>query len=225
VPTNRRKRLCLEELEPRQLLSADVLPLPAEPAPLPKSPLSEAVVSTFAAQSDPAALLSSSYELVFVDPRVPDASALIADMQAQSGRHFEIITLDASRDGIEQVTEALADRMQIDAIHFITHGTDGAVQLGGSWLNAKSVAANAETVASWGHALKADGDLLFYGCDLAASARGRALVDWIGELTGADVTASTDKTGAADQGANWTLEYQHGQIEAKVALSATEQAR
>ena len=133
----------MEELEPRQLLSADVVPLPAEPAPLPKSAVHEAVVSAFASQpTDTAALLSGSYELVFIDPRVPDQRALLADLQAQSasGRHFEIITLDANRDGIEQVTEALADHIQVDAIHFITHGTDAAVQLGGSWLNAKSVA-------------------------------------------------------------------------------------
>jgi len=225
--TNRPKRPTLEELEPRQLLSADVVPLPVEPAPLPKSTLSEAVVSAFASQpSETAALLSSSYELIFVDPRVPDSAALLADFSAQNAdgsRHFEIITLDANRDGIEQVTEALADRMQVDAIHFVTHGTDGAVQLGGSWLNAKSVAANAEAVASWGHALKADGDLLFYGCDLASSASGRALVDWIAELTGADAAGSTDKTGAAEQGANWTLEYQHGAIDAQIAVSKAEQ--
>ena len=162
--TNKSKRLTLEELEPRQLLSADVVPLPAEPAPLPNSALSEAVVSTLAAQpTDSATLLSGSYELVFVDPRVPDAAKLVADLQAQNAdgaRHFEIITLDAHRDGIEQVTEALADRMQVDAIHFITHGTDGAVQLGGSWLNAKRVAANAEAVASWASSGAATGTSL-----------------------------------------------------------------
>ena len=42
---NKPKRLTLEELEPRQLLSADVVPLPFEPAPLAKSPVHEAVVA------------------------------------------------------------------------------------------------------------------------------------------------------------------------------------
>ncbi|MGB8434535.1 MAG: DUF2341 domain-containing protein [Burkholderiales bacterium] len=226
--TNKSNRLTLEELEPRQLLSADFVPLPVEPAPLAKSAVQEAITSVFAAQpTDPAALLSSSYELVFVDPRVPDSAQLLADFAAQNAdgsRRFEIITLDPSRDGIVQVTEALADRMQVDAVHFITHGSDAAVQLGGSVLNAKALAANAEAVASWGHALKHNADLLFYGCDLASSASGRALMDWIAELTQADVAASTDKTGAAEQSGNWTLEYQHGQIDAEVALSAEKRA-
>jgi len=218
--TNR--RLTLQELEPRQLLSADFAPIAIEPAPLPQSPLHQAVVATLAAP-DAASQYSGALELVFVDPRVPDRDTLLADLQA-SGRRFEIITLDTERDGIVQVTEALAERMQVDAVHFVTHGTDAAVQLGGSWLNAKTLAANLEAVASWGHALKEDGDLLFYGCDLAASASGRALVDWIAELTQADVAASVNATGAASRGADWTLEHRHGTIEAAIAVSAAEQA-
>jgi hypothetical protein len=213
--------LALEELESRQLLSADFVPVPAEPAPLPLSPLHQAVVSTLVTQ-DTAAQYSGSVDLVFVDPRVPDSAGLLADLQA-SGRHFEIITLDTNRDGIVQVTEALADRMQVDAIHFITHGTDAAVQLGSGWLNARTLAANIDAVASWGHALKEDGDLLFYGCDLAGSARGRALVDWISALTQADVAASTDATGAKSLGGNWTLEYHVGSVHAAIAVSADEQ--
>jgi len=67
--THKPRRLTPEELEPRQLLSADMVPLPVEPA-LQRSSVQEAVVAAFAAQSsDSAALLSESYELVFVDPR------------------------------------------------------------------------------------------------------------------------------------------------------------
>jgi len=221
------RRLTLEELESRQLLSAELVPLPVEPATPASSLLGDAVVSALITSqpADAAALLAERYEVVFVDPRVPDRDTLIADLtrSSESSRRLEIIVLDANRDGIVQVTEALADRMQIDAVHFITHGTDGAVQLGGSWLNAKSLAANIDAVASWGHALKEDGDLLFYGCDLAATARGRALVEWIAEVTRTDVAASVDTTGAAVLGGNWTLEFAAGRIEAKIAVSAGEQ--
>ena len=121
-----------------------------------------------------------------------------------------------------QVTEALAGRLQVDAVHFITHGSDGAIQLGGTLFDAKALAANLDRVGSWGTALKADADLLFYGCDLASTARGRALVDWIAELTGADVAASTDKTGSAAQGGDWELEYRSGMIDAEIAVNAKE---
>ncbi|HKC44608.1 MAG TPA: DUF4347 domain-containing protein, partial [Burkholderiales bacterium] len=160
-------------------------------------------------------------EIVFVDPRVPDREQLLADLTAEAaeGRHFEIITLDPNRPGIAQVTDALAGRVQIDAIHFITHATDGAVQLGGTWLDAKALAANSEAVAKWGDSLKAGADLLFYGCDLTATASGRALVDWISDLTHADVAASDDATGSASQGGDWDLEYRTGDVETPVVVS------
>jgi len=222
------RRLILEELEPRQLLSADLIPLPSDPAPLSDSLLGGSIVSGILTSqpADAAALLSERNEVVFVDPRVPDHQDLVADLarNSNSARRFEIIVLDPDRDGIVQVTEALADRVQVDAVHFITHGRDGAVQLGSSWLDAKSLASNIDAVASWGHALKQDGDLLFYGCDLAGSAEGRALIDWISVLTQTDVAASVDATGSAILGANWTLEYQRGAIEAEIALSSAEQA-
>jgi hypothetical protein len=166
--------------------------------------------------------IQRTHELIFVDLRVPDRDSLLADLTAQAShwRRFEIITLDAARDGIEQVSEFLKDRRQLDAIHFLTHGTDGAVQFGGGWLNAQTLAANTEAVAGWGQALKADADLLFYGCDLAASARGRELMERVAELTQADVAASTDRTGHASQGGDWDLEYTAGSIESRVVFGA-----
>ncbi|MFQ5566191.1 MAG: DUF4347 domain-containing protein, partial [Paracoccaceae bacterium] len=172
--------------------------------------------------ADPLAVtpIQRTHELVFVDPRVPDRDSLLTDLtvQAHQDRYFEIITLDATRDGVEQVSEALKSRVQLDAIHFLTHGTAAAVQLGGSWLNALTLAANTEAVAGWGQALKADADLLFYGCDLAASTRGRALMEWVAALTQADVAASIDKTGHVSQGGDWDLEYTAGDIESRVAF-------
>ena len=205
-------------------MSADIAPLTAEallalPAPGGaefRSLVADSTVVTAAA----APPIQRSTELVFIDPRVPDRERLLAELISQSaeGRHFEIVTLDVHRDGIAQVTETLAGRIQIDAIHFISHGTDGAVQLGRTWLDAKTLGANADTVASWGESLKHDADLLFYGCDLAASARGRALVEWIAELTKADLAASTDATGGASAGGDWDLEATVGVVETALVI-------
>jgi len=205
----------LETLEPRLLLSADAFPVAPDLAYASDPASTGAIVAPAETGEATRAALASGRELVFVDPRVPDSQALLAALlgEAAEGRKFEIITLDAKRDGIVQVTAALKSRMQIDAVHFITHGSDGAIQLGGTLLDAKALAANLDMVGSWGNALKEDADLLFYGCDLASTARGRALVDWIADLTGADVAASTDPTGHASKGGDWELEYQAGAIE------------
>ena len=221
------RRAVLEELEPRLLMSADLNPL-AHDALLATPAAGGAEFRALTDDGRPSevttgavAPIQRTNEIVFVDPRVPDRAQLLAKLTAQAGegRHFEIITLDANRPGIAQVTEALKGKVQVDAIHFITHGADGAVQLGGTWLDARALAVNSEAVANWGDSLKADADLLFYGCDLTATASGRALVDWIAELTRADVAGSDDATGSARQGGNWELEYRTGEVEAPVVIS------
>jgi len=68
--------------------------------------------------------------------------------------------------------------------------------------------------------LRADADLMLYGCDLASNESGRMLLRGLAALTGADVAASTDPTGSASLGGNWALEYQIGTIDASSALSA-----
>ncbi len=224
------RRAVFEELESRLLMSADLNPVAQET--LLAAPALQG--AEFRALSDDGSAVTKSAvaavqrtnELIFIDPRVPDREQLLAGLTAQSaeGRQFEVITLDASRDGIAQVTDALRGRIQVDAVHFITHGADGAVQLGGTWLDAKTLAANAEAVAGWGDSLKQDADVLFYGCDLASSASGRALMQWIAELTRGDVAASTDATGAAGQGGDWDLEAKVGAIETQVAVAADARA-
>jgi hypothetical protein len=207
-----------EELESRLLMSADLNPLTNESlraVPALQGAEFRALADDGSAVTRTAVTsVQATTEIVFVDPRVPDRERLLAELTAQSdGRHFEIIELDVRRDGIAQVTEALRGRIQVDAIHFITHGAEGAVQLGGTWLDAKALAANADSVAGWGDSLKQDADLLFYGCDLASSASGRALMQWIAELTRGDVAASDDATGHRDLGGDWDLEYMTGRIE------------
>ena len=83
--------------------------------------------------------------------------------------------------------------------------------------------ARAAQIASWGDALSADADVLLYGCDVAASADGRALVGGLAQLTGADVAASDDLTGAAALGGDWELEFSTGAIESSRAIGTVAQ--
>ncbi|MFV2065460.1 MAG: DUF4347 domain-containing protein, partial [Pirellulales bacterium] len=160
-------------------------------------------------------------ELVFVDTSTEDYQMLVNDLLANSGdsREFDVFLLDNSRDGIEQISEVLSAYDDLDAMHFVTHGTDAAVKLGGSWLELDDLDGYAGQIAGWQSALTSDADLLFYGCELAASEDGRTLIDGLSALTGADVAASTDDTGNASLGGDWTLEYTTGAIETDVAVS------
>jgi hypothetical protein len=73
-------------------------------------------------------------------------------------------------------------------------------------------------LARIGAALSADGDILLYGCDVAAD--NREFIDTLAALTQADVAASTDATGSAVLGGDWLLEANAGPIETR-ALALT----
>jgi hypothetical protein len=220
-----RQRPTLEELEPRILFSADAtagllaadhFDDRAEVRSLDASP----AVATQVAQSN--AEQARSHELAFIDQRVPDYLLLVDDLVGQNdgSRQIEIFLLDPNRDGVEQVSEVLRQRHDISAVHLISHGADGQVELGSGALNFDSLLKQATQIKGWGNALSEDADLLIYGCDVAATADGQGLLNALSRLTGADVQASVDSTGDALLGGDWDLEYQTGSIEAAGAFSA-----
>ena len=164
--------------------------------------------------------IDAPLEFVFVDRRAPDYQQLLDDLENNSeDRNLEIVLLDADRDGIQQISEMLDDYESVDAIHIISHGDDGLVQLGSSWLSLDSLATYQASITGWSEFLSGDADLLIYGCNLAASEAGQALIQALSEFTGADVAASDDTTGHAALGGNWTLEFATGVIESNIAIS------
>ena len=97
------------------------------------------------------------------------------------------------------------------------------MRIGSTDLNDNTLANYTEALASWRKALTEDADLLLYGCNFAADGEGQHLANEIASLTGADVAASTDLTGSATLGGDWTLEYATGQIESRTAITSTTQ--
>ena len=130
-----------------------------------------------------------------------------------------MVLLDAGKDGVAQITKTLANRQDVSAVHIVSHGADGSVQLGNSSLDFDSLLKNGSKIKGWGAALTADADILIYGCNVAQSDNGRSLVDALARLTGADVAASDDVTGNAKLGGDWDLEFHAGQIDTSIVFS------
>ncbi len=225
-----------QELEERVLYSAVPLaeaPTAAEP-PLEAADAPEPVDATGDSQSEPksaaenlivsvdASILDQEIrrEIIFVDAAVEDVQSLLDDLFADvaAERDIEVVMLAADRDGISQISEALAAAPELDAVHIISHGSDGSVQLGDTVLNSASLAGRVGEIASWGFELAPDADLLLYGCNLAASDDGRALIDELSALCACDVAASDDLTGHTDRGGDWILEYQVGDVATDIAF-------
>lgn len=220
-----RRAFVFEELEPRVLLSAD-LPLDVHDTGVSEDFEDRALLQDMEAlQTESPAQDSVSRELIFVDTDTPEYRKLLSDLLTypDDTTSYQVFELDNTRDGIAQITEILGEFEDVDAIHILSHGTEAAIDLGGSTLDGAALAANAEQVSAWGNAFTEDGDILIYGCNLAATSEGQMLVNSLATLTNTDVAASNDLTGNAALGADWELEYQRGEIETSVAISAAAQ--
>ncbi|NGZ95720.1 MAG: hypothetical protein CV089_06245, partial [Nitrospira sp. WS110] len=157
----------------------------------------------------------SRTEVVFVDPSVPNYQELLSGMDP----NIEVIMLDGGQDGVRQMATALSGRSGIDAVHLISHGSAGQLQLGTGTLNADSMSGEyADELATIQQSLSEQADILVYGCDFVEGDTGQAAVNLLAELTGADVQASTDLTGNTSLGGDWDFEVSTGTIETALAI-------
>ena len=155
-------------------------------------------------------------DIVFIDSAVADANEIANATPAGT----EIVYLDADHDGLDQIAAYLNGRHDITAIHIVSHGEAGELFLGNAVIDSGNLAAHANDLAIIKSALSEHGDILLYGCDVAAGSDGAAFVEAIAAATGDDVAASSDTTGIDG---NWNLERQFGNIEARSIAATTYQ--
>jgi len=159
---------------------------------------------------------STPHELVVVDTSIAGYNTLIAGLSADA----DVLEIGAGQNGMQVLADYLtASATTYDAIHVVSHGGEGTVQLGTSLLTADTLANYTDSLSTLGGSLTAGGDLLFYGCEVGTG-EGQAFIDQLSIATGADVAASDDLTGAADLGGDWVLEVTTGSIEADTPFSA-----
>ncbi|WP_426074981.1 Ig-like domain-containing protein [Janthinobacterium sp. DSP2-3-3] len=167
------------------------------------------------APAETAARAAGPGTIVFVDASVSNPQALLAGLKPG----VEVVMLDKNRDGVQQIADALKGRHDLDSIQIISEGSTGRVLLGSAVLSDTNIDNYQSALATWGGALRSGGDILLFGCNVANNPTGEHFVNRLAALTGADVAASTDSTGAAALGGNWVLEKHTGQIEADKAIS------
>ncbi|MEG3925774.1 Ig-like domain-containing protein, partial [Microcoleus sp. T3_D1] len=149
-------------------------------------------------------------QIIFIDSSVQDYQSLIQGADANA----KIVILDDKRSGIEQITHALAGESDIAAVHVVSHGSSGTLNLGTDIFNKELLEKKLEHLQQWGKALSSNADFLLYGCNVAAGAIGLAFIHRIAEITRANVAASSTKIGNIRLGGNWNLDVQIGKIAA-----------
>ena len=160
--------------------------------------------------------MSGRTELVFVDTSVEGYQDLIVDVNPNAS----IVLLDSARDGIEQITEALSQHQNVDAIHIscrtATPAACGSVRACSTPKRCAPI-----TRSSWRRSaatFRPDADILVYGCDFGKGEAGRDAAMRFAYLTGADIAASDDLTGHAELGGDGSWKSRSAKIESDVAI-------
>ena len=149
-------------------------------------------------------------ELVIINSNIAEKETVLS----QLGDGYEVLEIDPSQDAMSQIQDYLDTHSdtKYDAVHVLTHGNDQGFYLGST----KVTDASQMDVFS-GH-MADNGDFMLYGCNLASSERGQALIQNIADFTGCDVAASINTTGVSG---DWSLEYNVGVIEsASISISS-----
>ena len=161
-----------------------------------------------------------SNELIIVDTTVADYQTLIAGIDLNT----PIIFLHPDQNGlgeIEMLGQILSNYHDLDAIHLVTEGRNGALLLRDESLNSGDMNAANSYISGISSALKTGGDLMLYGCSVAGGDSGQTFVNDLHTLLGdsVDIAASIDKTGPTALGGDWDLEWQSGTIETVLPFS------
>ncbi|WP_417456237.1 VCBS domain-containing protein [Kordiimonas sp.] len=154
-----------------------------------------------------------SHDVVVVDTTVDGYETLLAGVSPGT----EVILIGA--EGLSELASALEGRSDIDSLQILSHGDVGSLRLGNDEINASTVADHADALARIGAALSEDGDILLYGCRVAEGGAGFEFIQMLADVTGADVAASDDLTGASSLGGDWDLEVNVGNIAETTAFS------
>ncbi|MBW4466169.1 MAG: DUF4347 domain-containing protein [Pegethrix bostrychoides GSE-TBD4-15B] len=156
-------------------------------------------------------IVAPSKLLVVFDANIPDLHTLVAGMVAGA----ELRVLDPNRDGIAQITQFLVAQPAA-ALHIVSHGRPGSLQLGKTRLSSANLADYAGLLRLWSSA-----EILLYGCEVGQGETGRNFIAQLSELTGASVAASETVTGNAALGGDWDLQVCTGKGETKLAFATS----
>ena len=147
-------------------------------------------------------------QIVFIDKQVTDYETLIDSFN----KNTKVVLIESNEDGFKKIEKSLEGEKKYSAIHIIGHGSVGQILFGNALLTSDNIDDYKSTLKNIGQNLTAKGDILFYGCNIAANEKGENLIKRISKITKADIAVSDDITG---KGGDWVLEKKFGIVETK----------
>jgi N-acetylneuraminic acid mutarotase/S-adenosylmethionine hydrolase len=147
-------------------------------------------------------------QVIFFESGVADYQVLQKGLAGGT----DAVVLDGAGDGLAEMAAFLQGRQDLSAIHIVSHGAPGALELGTAALDEQALQSDPAAAQALGAALAPGGDLLLWGCDVGAGRSGKTFLRDLADASGANVAAATEPVGAADLGGGWKLSATVGNV-------------
>ncbi|MBX2869657.1 MAG: DUF4347 domain-containing protein, partial [Acidiferrobacterales bacterium] len=129
--------------------------------------------------------------------------------------------IEPGENGINLMADRLSEHADVDAVHVLSHGAAGMINLGNARLHSGNLDRYSDALDQWGSAMAVEGDFYFYGCDVAGNQEGIQFVEDVAQYVGVNIAASNDATGSALSGGDFDFEVIVGEVDT-TSLFATE---
>ncbi|MEO0826542.1 MAG: DUF4347 domain-containing protein, partial [Cyanobacteria bacterium J06642_9] len=162
----------------------------------------------------------TGHTLVFVDAGIEDYQTLVKGTAAGA----KTFILDPAKDGIDTITQIVAQYRDIESIHIIAHGVPGCLFLGNSELSLDTLKTYQAQIQTWfAQTTIFEPSLLLYGCNAAYGDAGEEFITKLHNLTHANIAAASHPVGNTQKGGSWQLDQQRGQVQQDLAVTPAAQ--
>ena len=184
--------------------AAHAAPAPAPHAPVHAAAQFEHLASSVEQKAAPA--VHSGLDVVLIQDSLEGKDAIAAAASPDT----KVVFYSAEKDSLDSINAKLGELVssagkKIEHLAIAGHGEKDTLILGSEQINLSNASEHRADFKALAKNLASDAQVQFYNCSVAADALGEALVDRVAVMTGAQVFASSDATGAKP--GNWTLEY------------------
>lgn len=154
-------------------------------------------------------LSGNKEQVIILDSRVSNLKHFMEEFMLFG---FDIWILERETAPIKQISDILANYKNISRLLLLSHGGSGTITLGDTVINHKNLSTYRSDLIKWKKSFRDNADILLFGCLISKSESGISFINKLALYTGLDIASSTDITGNARLGGDWTLEYSVGQI-------------
>lgn len=133
------------------------------------------------------AKVNERQELFFIDQSIDNYQQLAGDLSVANN----VFVLLSADPGPQQIADILTNYEKVDAIHIISEGDDGVIQLGATSLCLENIDRFELPLQVISYHLNIEADILFYGCHITAGG-GLALVQQLATILDADLSIAND---------------------------------